>query len=228
MKQLKILLCLGLLTTFCGCQSTVVDVVDLNKVLDEFQATLTELDGKQAAAAKADGGDAEAEEQEVVGIEVVDQEDDAKKEEFLSLFRTKLNAAKLISKPIGVTLHESGTINGFADIDKDNVQDAGEKELFKIEIDDERGRVIASDGGGHYRDHRYRPSGFFTGYLLGSMLGRNRSYYSGARSSMKPNHSTTKMSPKTYHKTAVSKARSAAKSTSTRTRSGSKGFSFGK
>ena len=228
MKHLKFLLCLGLLTTICGCQSTAVDVIDLNKVLDEFQATLTELDGKEAAAAKADGEDAEAEEQEIVGIEVVKEEDDAKKEKFLSLFTTKLNAAKLISKPIGVTLHESGTINGFADIDKDNVQDAGEKELFKIEIDEERGRVIASDGGGHYRDHRYRSGRFFTGYLLGSMLGRNRSYYSGSRASMKPNHSTTKMSSKTYHKTAVTKARAAARTSSTRARSGSRGMSFGK
>ena len=57
MKHVKFLLCLGLLTTICGCSSVAVDVIDLNKVLDEFQATLTELDGKEAAAAKADGAD---------------------------------------------------------------------------------------------------------------------------------------------------------------------------
>ena len=75
MKHVKFLLCLGLLTTICGCSSVAVDVIDLNKVLDEFQATLTELDGKEAAAAKADGADGEAQEQEIVGIEVVEEEE---------------------------------------------------------------------------------------------------------------------------------------------------------
>ena len=228
MKHVKFLLCLGLLTTICGCSSVAVDVIDLNKVLDEFQATLTELDGKEAAAAKADGADGEAQEQEIVGIEVVEEEDANKQEQFLTLFRTKLNAAKLVSKPIGVKLHESGTINGFADLNKDNVQGAGEKELFKIEIDEEAGRVVASDGGGHYRDHRYRSGRFFTGYLLGSMLRRNRGYYTGARVSAKPNYGKQQMSSKTYHKSAVSKAKSAAKDSSARSRSGSRGFSFGK
>jgi len=226
MKKVKLLLCLGLLTAICGCQSVSVDVVDLNKVLDLFQESLTELDGEQLAEAKADGADGETQEQGVVGIEAVDVEDDAKKEEFLTVFRTKLNAAKLVAKPIGAVFHESGSVNGFVDLDKDNVQDAGEKELFKIQIDEARGRIVASDGAGHHRDHRYRSGRFFTGYLLGSMLGRNRSYYSGARSSMKPDFSKTQMSSKSYHKSAVAKATSSARST--RSRSGSKGFSFGK
>ncbi len=225
MKRIKLLLCLGLLTTLCGCSSISVDVVDLNKVLDEFQATLTELDGKEAGDANAAGAGAGAE-QAVVGVEVVEKEDEEKKKEFLTLFATKLNAAKLVSKPIGVEMHESGSINGFVDLNKNNTKDLSEKELFKIEIDEERGRVIASDNGGHYRDHRYRPGRFFTGYMLGSMLGRNRSYYSGARSSLKPNYANKTMSPKTYHKSAVSKARATA--SSARSRSGSKGFSFGK
>jgi len=227
MKYFSLLLCFGFVATFCGCKGTQVDVVDLNKVLDLFQASLTELDGKESANAVA-GAEGETTEEGVVGIEVVEKEDEAKKNEFLTLFTAKLNAAKLVSKPIGVTLHDSGTINGFADVNKNSAQDAGEKELFKIEIDEERGRVVASDGGGHYRDHHYRSNRFFSGYLLGSMLSRNRNYYTGARAGAKPNYGTKTMSPKTYHKSAVTKARASAKASSARTRSGSKGFSFGK
>ncbi len=230
MRHLRFLLCLTILTTICGCQSALVEVIDLNKVLDLFQATLTELDGEEAAAAKVNGADAEVEtaEQEVVGIEVVNEVDEAKKKEFLNLFITKLNAAKLVSTPIGVIMHESGAIIGFVDFDKDNDRDSGDKVLFKIEIDDARNRVIASDSGGHHRDHRYRGGGFFTGYLLGSMLGRNRGYYSGSRASMKPDYSKQTMSPKSYHASAVSKAKTAARSSSARSRSGSRGTSFGK
>jgi hypothetical protein len=229
MRIASIILGLALvLTTVGGCQSNSVNIVDLNKVLDIFQATLNELDGKDVAAAKADGEDGEAKKEEVVGIEVVKEEDKAKQEEFVALFRTKLNAAKVSSTPVGVMMHESGAIKGFADTDNDKVKDANEKELFTIEIDEARNRVIASDGGGHYRDHRYRGGGFFTGYMIGSMMGRNRNYYSGSRAGLKPDYGKTTMSSKNYHSAAVSKAKAAARSSSARSRSGSRGMSFGK
>lgn len=235
MRITNTIICLALLLIVGGCQSQAVNIVDLNKVLDIFQATLNELDGTDVAQAKVNGSDdnadvesGEAKESEVVGIEVVKEEDKAKQEKFVSLFRTKLNAAKVSAVPVGVTMDASGAIKGFADANQDNVKGAGEKELFKIEIDEQRNRVVASDGGGHYRDHSYRPGGFFTGYLLGSMLGRNRGYYSGSRASMKPDYGKTPMSSKNYHSSAVSKAKSAARSSSARSRSGSRGMSFGK
>lgn len=236
MRIANTLLGLALLIIVGGCQSQAVNIVDLNKVLDIFQATLNELDGTDVAKAKVDGGDdaavdGEAEEApkaDVVGIEVVSEEDKAKQAEFVTLFRTKLNAAKVSAVPVGVTMDESGAVKGFADANNDNVKAAGEKELFKIEIDEQRNRVVASDGGGHYRDHSFRPGGFFTGYLLGSMLSRNRGYYSGARSNMKPDYGSKQMSSKNYHSSAVSKAKAAARSSSARSRSGSRGMSFGK
>ena len=227
MRYVIVPFCLVMLALVGGCSSTPVEVVDLNKVLDIFSATLTELDGKQAADVDAAAGD-DAENQAVVGVEVVDAEDKEKTESFITLFRTKLNAAKLVSKPIGVKIEDSGVINGFADNDNNNVMGAGEKSIFKIEIDEERNRVVATDGGGHYRDHRYRGRGLLTGYLLGRMLSRNRGYYTGARANAKPNYGKTNMSPKSYHASAVSKAKASAKASSARSRSGSKGVSFGK
>lgn len=221
MRFAHVFLGLIFLTLMSGCQSTSVNVVDLNKVLDIFQATLTELDAK--------GGAAEAKEKAVVDqIEPVKEEDKAKEEQFLTLFRAKLNAAKVSKIHVGVVMTPAGVFQGFADADKDNVKDSGEDELFKIDIDEERNRVVASDGGGHHRDHSYRHGGFFSGYMLGSMLSRNQNYYSGTRSGLRPDYGKTQMSPKTYHSSAVSKAKAAARSSSARSRTGSKGFSFGK
>ena len=223
--------CLAMLALVAGCSSSVtVDVIDLNKVLDIFSKTLTELDGQKPADVNAEaGGNVKA--QAVVGIEAVDEEDKEKTESFVKLFRTKLNAAKLVSTPIGVKIEDSGVINGFADKDKNNVMGAGEKSLFKIEIDAERNRVVATDNGGHYRDHSYhRSHGLFSGYFFGRMLSRNRGYYTGPRASAKPDYGKKSMSAKSYHASAVSKAKATAKASSSsyRSKSGSRGMSFGK
>ena len=199
-----------------GCQ-TQVDVIDLNKVLDILQATLTELDGDDKDAVKGEE------------IKPVDKEEEEKRKQFLDAYAKNLTAAKLVSTPIGVEMHDSGSIHGFADKDGDNVKDTGEKELFKVDIDEKEQRLVATDNANHYRDHHYRgrSHGLFTGYMFGRMMSRGNSYYSGTRASMRPDYSKTTMSPKTYHKSAVAKARSAARATA-RARSGSRGSSFGK
>lgn len=228
MRRVILPFCLVLMALVCGCSTVAVDVVDLNKVLDLFAESLSELDGDKAANVNAEGGD-DTDSKAVVGIEVVQDEDKSKTDSFIKLFRTKLNAANLVSTPIGVKIEESGVINGFADSDNNNAMGAGEKSLFKIEIDEERNRVVATDNGGHYRDHRYRGRrGIMTGYLLGRMMSRNRGYYSGSRASAKPDYSKTKMSAKSYHASAVSKAKATARASSARSRSGSRGMSFGK
>ena len=197
-----------------GC-STPVDVVDLNKVLDTFESTLVQLDGDDET------GSSDALAQPV-------EENKEKESEFLATFAKNLNTAKVVKRTVGVEFNASGSIIGFADSDKNNTKSATEQQLFTIDIDAERNRVVASDTGGHYRDHQYRPRfGFFSGYMLGSMLNRNNSYYSGARASAKPDFSKKTMSPKNYHASAVSKAKTTARSSS-RTKSGSRGFSFGK
>ena len=209
------LLCFGL-TMMSGCDGTRVEVVDLDKVLDAFAETLAELDGDDEsveAGAVAEVADAE--------------EKQDKQDEFLTLYAKKLNAAKVSSKTVGVEFQDSGTVRGFADANGNNKADAGEKELFTVDVDPEGKRLIASDRQ-YYRDRPYRPRfGFFTGYMFGRMMGRNRSFYSGSKASMKPKWGDKKMSSKNYHSKAVSTAKAKAR-TSARSRSGSKGFSFGK
>ena len=200
-----------------GCQPNIeVEVVDLNKVLDIFDQTLQQLDGDDKEATSAEQ------------LKDVTEEDKDKESEFLTKFANNLNQAKLIKGPIGVEFASAGTIDGFSDKDGNNIRSTSEKQLFSLDLDPARNRVVATDNGGHYRDHQYRPRfGFFTGYMLGSMMNRSNSYYTGARATSKPDYSNKSMSPKNYHASAVSKAKTAARA-SYRSRSGSRGFSFGK
>ncbi len=232
--------CAGLvgLLALNGCSSGNVEVVDLNKVLDVFQATLTELDGVDesvtASSVTGTSPDNGAETPNATDPGAA-KEEPAKQEEkeehttkFLTLFAKKLNEAKVSANPVGVEFAQSGTIKGFTDTNSNNTRDSGEKDLFTLDIDAANSRVVASDGT-YYRDHRYRPRfGFFSGYMIGSMMNRNRSYYSGSRAAMKPDFSKKTMSPKSYHSSAVTKARTAARSSGARSRSGSRGMSFGK
>ena len=226
------LLIIGLtFSSISGCGSSApVEVVDLNKVLDVLVVVLDEQAGgaKGKATAMGDGKTADKVVEMPAG-----QEDPAIEKAFEKKFADKLNAAKLMSSPIGIDVNAKGEVIGFIDPNKNNVQSAGEKKLFSIEIDIEGGRLIASDTSGNRRPHRYHSG--MSGFLLGTMLGRQSRFYSGARSSLKPNYKGQSMSPTGYHRSALSKARSRASSSgfrssssSSRARSGSGGFSFGK
>ena len=136
---LFVLFCVGAVCV-AGCSSNVnVDVVDLNKVLDTFESTLAELDGGDET------GSADALAQPA-------EEDKEKEKEFLTAFAKNLNAAKVVKRTVGVEFNESGSIIGFADGDKNNTKSTTEQQLFTLDIDAERNRVVASDTGGHYRD----------------------------------------------------------------------------
>jgi hypothetical protein len=136
--------------------------------------------------------------------------------------------------PVGVGMSAGGEIVGFKDSDGDNVQDMGETKEFTVTIDPANNRLVASDNNGYHRPHGYgfSPGGMMMGYMLGSMMGRQGSFYSGAMSSARPNFNNTSMSPANYHQSAVSSVRSRSASSSVssgaRARTGSKGFSFGK
>lgn len=225
--------CLTTLIMGCGT-SPDVQVVDLNKVLDIMDETVTEMEEKNKPGEDA-GSDAGASGTVDANEFASVKEDASRNDEFLKLFHKNLNDAKLVTVPIGLSMQDTGAIRGFADPDNNNSQSAGEKMLFEIQVDHEKQRMIASDDQGYHRDRTYRPRmGFFSGYLFGSMMNRQNSYYSGARSSMRPNFNQMKMSPENYHSQAVSKARSTARAarsasrTSSRTRTGSGSFSFGK
>jgi len=218
-----------------GCsagQNAPVHVVDLNKVLDILDKVLQEpLPGD--AAGKNEQDKAAAPENEAADENQIAEvkDDKAMTDAFLNQFADQLNAAKLISAPIGVRFQPAGSIEGFVDNNKDmKMSGTGETHLFEVQIDQERKRLIASDkNGNHHRDrpYRYRPSGFFMGYMLGNMFTRQNSYYSGART--KPKFGSMKMSSKSYHSSAVSQARAkSSRSSSPRSKGGSRGFSFGK
>ncbi len=211
MKKTSLLLVGLLFIVFsmgCGSEEP-VEVIDLNKVLNILTQTLDELKNTSVEGA-ADSS----------GSKTLSQEDIKL---FLRHFEKNLNAANLISTPIVTSMAKSGAITGYADKDKNGVQDKSDQLLFTVEMDEKGQRLIARDvQNNYYRDTHYGyhgsgMGGFFTGYLIGSMLTRQHSMgYSPNR------FSNMRMAPRNYHQSAVSKARSA------RSRGGSGSFSSGK
>ena len=220
LKQICYLVALALLLPMAvGCGGgDDVEVVDLNRVLDVLAQVLEEpLPLVQPATEPA-----------AKEIQPIAEADPAKEGEFLKRFAKALNDAKLVKSPIGVSMLADGSIEGFTDANTNMTKDTGEEHLFKVQIDAENSRLIASDeNGGYHRDRQYtyRPCGFFMGYMLGSMMGRQNNYYASA-GQPKPNFRNMKMSDRNYHSSAVSAAK--ARSASVRSKGGSRGFSFGK
>jgi|GEM_PF-1410701 len=87
-------------------------------------------------------------------------------------FFPRLHAA-LNSRPdvftngtLGLRVNDDASFAGFDDPNKNNVQDAGEQQLFTLEIDAENERLIATDfaeniHGTTFRDGQYDRHGFF-------------------------------------------------------------------
>lgn len=209
-----------------------VDVVDLNKVLDALAVVLDESASPDSAPAKVSvaGTDGQPDAGASLAAIPPNQQDPAKEAAFLQKYANKLNEVKAMASPVGVAFAAGGEIVGFQDPNGNNVQDTGETKEFTVTIDVENSRLVASDNNGHHRPYGFRPGGMMMGYLLGSMMGRQNSFYSGAAAAARPNFSGTQMSSPDYHKSAVSSARSraSAASSAARARTGSKGFSFGK
>jgi hypothetical protein len=220
-----------------GCGQAHVDVVDLNKVLDALVQVLDEgtAPTDQAGAAKIAANDGKAEVSSTAEIQSIEpaKQDPVKESNFLSKYATKLNEMKVMDQPVGVQMSPGGEIIGFVDPNQNMVQDPGETKEFTVTIDPANKRLVASDNHGYHRPHAYHSNhgGMMMGYLLGSMMGRQGSYYSGPMSAAKPSYANTPMSDSNYHKSAVSSVRSRVSSSaasSARVRTGSKGFSLGK
>ena len=235
----------GVLLAFAvGCSDQSVDVVDLNKVVEALVAVLDEGAVAKNAATKEGGEavvtatatDGNAEVSSTAEIQAIEPEkqDPTKESDFLKKYAAKLNEVKVMNSPIGVSMSAGGEIVGFRDPNQNMIQDMGESKEFTVTMDVSNNRLVASDNHSNHRPHGYgfSPSGMMMGYMLGSMMGRQNSHYSGAMSSAKPGFSNTPMSPANYHKSAVSSVRSSRISSGTssaaRARTGSKGFSFGK
>ena len=237
------LLPVGTLLAFSvGCMDQSVDVVDLNKVVDALVAVLDEgavaknTAAKEGAGATVSATDGNAEVSSTAEIQAIEPEkqDPTKESDFLKKYAAKLNEMKAMNAPVGVSMTPGGEILGFKDSNQNMIQDMGESKEFTVTIDVSNNRLVASDNNNNHRPHGYgfSPGGMMMGYMLGSMMGRQNSFYSGGMSANKPGFSNTPMSPANYHKTAVSSARSSrtssGSSSAARARTGSKGFSFGK
>jgi hypothetical protein len=231
-----------------GCGARHDEVVDLNKVLDALVSVLDESGKSNATASPnpqqnepsgtslvAASGEGNAEVTSTAEIQAIEpsKQDPTKEKEFLSKYAAKLNEMHVMSTPVGVLMTPGGEIVGFQDPNENMTQDAGEPKEFTVTIDPSNKRLVASDNHGYHRPHGYHfsPGGMWMGYMLGSMMGRQGSYYSGPMSSARPNFNNTPMAPSDYHKSAASSVRtrsSSAATSSARARTGSKGFSFGK
>lgn len=95
--------------------------------------------------------------------------------ELNSVLTAEMNApAQFYDAPIGVAMTRAASFIGFSDNNANNVMEKGDKQLFKVEIDNENRRLIATDMSGN-STHTYIPgSGFFTGMLIANLIDRQR------------------------------------------------------
>ncbi len=210
MKKLLMLGGLGVLPLFMigSCSdgtSSDLEVVDLNIVLDKF-IEVAEL------------------ETEVPADQVEDPIKDELMTSFVRDYTTALNKAPLYKEhQVGIEKKSDGSFLGYVDDNKNGSKDSGDSEVFLVEIDSERSRLIASDLAHNYRrDAGISPGmGFLGGYLMARMLTgqRNAGVNTGKFKNMK-------MNDKNYHSKAKSEV--ASKRSSARSKSGSGSFRSGK
>jgi hypothetical protein len=95
---------------------------------------------------------------------------------FTEELQTNYNAAspKIYEGQIGVLPQTDASVLAYDDLNNDGEIGDNEPALFLVEIDGERSRVIASSRSGAVNDHHFSGAGLLTGYLIGSMLNRQR------------------------------------------------------
>jgi len=206
MQLTRWMLTSALMALLIGCGGETVEVIDLSKVLDVMVKTFDDMDAKMGSAFQGNKEDPKVREKYMA--------------DFSAKYAENLNNAKLMSKPLGTQVKPDGSIAGFTDPNKNRQYDSGEPQLFSVEIDMERNRLIATDTqNGYRRDHGFSMAGgLVAGMLIGHMLSRQRGAgITGSR------FSNMKMNPANYHGGAVNRAKASA-----RARSGSGSFSRGK
>lgn len=75
---------------------------------------------------------------------------------------------------IGVSPQTNASLVAFSDPNSNAEFDSDEEALFMIEIDGEKARIIASSRSGAVKDHSFSGTSLLAGYLIGSMLSRQR------------------------------------------------------
>lgn len=83
---------------------------------------------------------------------------------------------KIYDGNIGVLPQKDASILAYVDSNVNNMLDRDtEKLLYKIEIDGENARVIASSSSGEVKDQPFSAGSMMTGFLIGSLLSRQSS-----------------------------------------------------
>lgn len=102
--------------------------------------------------------------------------DDAILEGFSKTLQANYNAVQPALYPgtIGVIPQSDASLLAFDDANFSQGYDEGEAKLFLIEIDGENSRIVASGRDGAVNDHHFSGTSLLTGYLIGSMLSRQR------------------------------------------------------
>jgi hypothetical protein len=225
-----------------GSTTRTAPIIDLDKVLKIMASTLKEMEPKkplesekpktdsdQSDKPKTDSAESDKPKTDLAKSEkpkTPPPMDKAKEKEFLDKLAMNLNDADIYAKPVGVTMLTNGTIVGFEDPNKNNIKEGGEKELFKVQVDGSKQRLVASDPQNTYhRDHGFGGMGMGSGLIMGYLLGNILNRHSAA--GLSPNRfDNVKMSPPAQPRASTSPARTrTGDSGTTRPRGGSKGFS---
>lgn len=148
-----------LYANFSGPSTNYVeDEIDLNQVLDVTVETIYAFeDANQGQTQAADDQDAA----------------------FLE-FSGKLQASYNNAQPaiykdvISVSPQQDASLVAYVDKDGDSEFSNADDALYMIEVDGENSRIIATSRSGAVNDHRFSGSGLLTGFLIGSMLSRQR------------------------------------------------------
>jgi hypothetical protein len=152
----------ALLSTVQGCSDVdnvnssdyAKDEIDLNLVLDITVETLHSVSERTIEGADSD----------LAFNELADT---------LAIDYNKSTPA-IYTTRIGVSPQRDSSLLAFADTNTNKTLDEGETLLFKIEIDGEQARIIASSNSGAVNDHHFSGTSLIAGYLIGSMLTRQR------------------------------------------------------
>ena len=138
-----------------GSNRSSANNIDLNKVLDITVETIYAFEEKA-------GGEKTNSDQAFV--------------EFASALQSNYNSAapKLYTSEIAVQPNADSSLIAYVEANGNQKMDEGEDALFLIEVDGENSRIIATGRDGAVNEHRFSGGGFLTGYLIASMLTRQR------------------------------------------------------
>ena len=137
-----------------GCGQGSTTNADLDRVLDVTIATMADFENTFVGAIS-----------------------DTAMVKFVGQLTNNLNTSKpkVHPGPVGVRLEDDGSFLGYHDKNSDRKQDSGEKNLFTVEIDSEKQRILASNQE-FVRDHSFSGmgTGLMAGMLVNNLMNRQR------------------------------------------------------